>query len=299
MPPSSIIPQSAFESSPLLSRLLTLHQIPKEIFIRGGLPIITIDDYGRSTPRMLTIVGSRKCTSYGKQALREILKGFNKEEVIIVSGLAYGIDETAHSVALEYNLTTIAIPGSGLDEKVLYPSSNRNLAKEIVANSGCLMSEFSDTTKAAKWTFPARNRIMAALSDAVIIIEAEEKSGTLITARQALELGKDIGAVPGEIFSETSKGALSLIRDGATPVTSSSDLRELLHLPTFDTIESTPSLGLSSHEQTLLSLLKEPKQKNSLLTESNLSISEFMSAYTMLEIEGYIQEEFGEVRKIV
>lgn len=296
--PSSFVAQSVFKDIPLLSRLCELSTIPVGLYIKGGLPEITLDAMGRASPRILTVVGARKSTSYGRRSVEHLLSSLEKDEVIILSGLAIGIDGEAHRIALKNNLRTIAIPGSGLDSSVLYPSSHKSLAREILENNGTLISELEDTSRAAQWTFVARNRIMAALSDAVLIIEAEEKSGTLVTGRQALELGRDIGAVPGDIFAPTSVGPLSLIRDGATPISSPEDLRRLLNLPEKEPKEKV-FLELSAHEKIIMDLLREPKDKDTLLTESGLSLGEFMMTVTTLEIKNYIEETFGEVRKIV
>jgi DNA processing protein len=297
-PLSLFIPQSSFKDSPFLSRLLELSTIPKGLYIRGKLPTITLDAMGRASPRILTVVGSRKNTSYGRRAVEHLLSTFEKDEVIILSGLAVGIDGEAHKTALKKNFRTIAIPGSGLGDYVLYPSGHKNLAKEILENNGVLISELEDTTRAAKWTFVARNRIMAALSDAVLIVEAEEKSGTLVTGRQALELGRDIGAVPGEIFSPTSGGPLSLIRDGAVPITSPEDLRLLLNLPEKKSKEKV-ALDLNNEEKIIMELLREPQNKDILLDNSKLPLTDFLMIITTLEMKGYIEETFGEVRKIV
>lgn len=294
----SRLEKKSFHSSPLLSRLLEVHPEVKDLNIKGDLPAFTIDDHGRLLPRILTIVGSRKNTTYGKRVLEMLLHGFEKDEVIILSGLAVGIDGIAHRAALDNGLLTIAIPGSGLGDSVLYPSTHKTLAKEILEHGGALISELNESDQPAPWTFPARNRIMAALSDAVLIIEAEEKSGTLITARQALELGKDIGAVPGDIFNPTSYGPLALIRDGAMPITSSNDLRALLTLPEKDAEEKT-NLDLNEQEKSIMDLLREPKEKDVLLEESGMELSDFLMTMTTLEMKNYIEETFGEVRKIV
>ncbi len=302
MTPSVIITQADFKNHPLLTRLFELHDVPKQLYVRGTLPEVTFDEYGRATPRILTIVGSRKCTSYGKNVIKKLVSGLLGEDVIILSGLALGIDGTAHKEALASNLTTIAIPGSGLDTKVLYPSTHKALAEEILARSGALISELEDTTPSAPWTFPMRNRVMAALSDAVLIIEAEEKSGTLITARQALELGRDIGAVPGDIFSPTVQGTHLLIKDGAYPITCTDDLLALLHLSKREAGEGAQENlfdSLNEHESTILLLLREPIQKDTLFIQTNLSPSDFLSAFSTLEMMGYIEETFGEVRKVV
>ncbi len=289
------ITKENFKDSLLLSRLLTLHDIPKQIYIKGTLPEFTVDEYGLFTPRILTVVGSRKNSFYGKDVIENLLSSLKNKNVIILSGLALGIDGLAHKTALKNKIKTIAIPGSGLGDKIIYPSAHRNLAKEILENGGALLSEFEENETAAQWTFPARNRIMAALSDAVLIIEAEEKSGTLITARQSLELGKEIGAVPGSIFSPNSIGTNSLIKDGAMPITNSNDLFELLKLKKE---ENNIEINLNENEKIIFDLLVDDFSKDELLIRSNLSQKDFLIAISNLEINGFVEESFGEIRKI-
>ena len=291
----TIIEQKDFASHPLLFRLLELHDIPEQLYVLGNLPEITIDIYGRATPRILTVVGSRKHTQYGKHAVEKLIASLSGSPVIILSGLAYGIDGIAHKTALDNHITTLAIPGSGLDKKVLYPASHVHLAEEIISEGGALISELSPTTTAAQWTFPARNRLMAALSDAVLIVEAEIKSGTLITARQALELGRDIGAIPGDIFSPTSTGTNLLIHEGAYSISNEEDLFAFLHLSKQET--SKTEEVYTQDEQTIIEILSEPMEKDLLLIKSNLSLEKFLSAFSSLEIRGLIEESFGEVSR--
>lgn len=296
----TIIEKKDFHTHPLLARLLQLHDIPKKIYIEGTLPEVTLDEYGRATPRILTIVGSRKNTSYGRSALEMLVSSLKEQHIIILSGLAMGIDGLAHKLSLTNKLTTIAVPGSGLDTKVLYPSSHLQLREEILDNHGALLSELEPNTRAAPWTFPQRNRIMAALSDALLIVEAEEKSGTLITARLGLELGKDIGAIPGEIFSPTAKGTNALINEGAMPITSPADIFSLLHLSySEDTTNNLSIISLTTNEKIIIELLREPIDKDTLLEKSKLSFVDFVTAFSSLEINGYLQESFGEVRSLV
>lgn len=292
---TTIIEQKDFASHPLLSRLLELHDIPEQLYVLGNLPEITIDIYGRATPRILTVVGSRKHTQYGKHAVEKLIASLSGSPVIILSGLAYGIDGIAHKTALNNHITTLAIPGSGLDKKVLYPASHIHLAEEIVSEGGALISELSPTTGAAQWTFPARNRLMAALSDAVLIVEAEIKSGTLITARQALDLGRDIGAIPGDIFSPTSTGTNLLIHEGAYSISNEEDLFAFLHLSRQET--SKTEEVYTDDEQTIIETLSEPMEKDLLLIKSSLSLEKFLSALSSLEIRGLIEESFGEVHR--
>lgn len=297
--PISIIHRNEFENHPLLNRLLTLHDIPEKIYIQGTLPDFETDEYGRLTPRILTVVGSRKNTNYGKDVLEKLIKEISDYPIIILSGLALGIDGLAHKEALKNNLVTYAIPGSGLDKKVIYPSAHYQLSKEILEKGGCLMSELEPEIRATQWTFPARNRLMSAMSDAILVVEAGEKSGTLITARMSLELGKDIGAIPGSVFSPTSLGANSLIKDGASPITSGEDLLQLLHLSQTKSEKENTELLLDENEQKIFSLLSENIGRDELLIRSNMPLQKFLVTISSLEMKGYIQEEFGEVRKVV
>jgi len=295
--PLSIISREDFEKYPLLARLLELHDVPEKLYVAGVLPNVILDEYGRATPRILTVIGSRKYTNYGKLSVEKLLSSLSGQPVVILSGLALGIDGLSHQSALKHELETIAIPGSGLDAKVIYPRTHLSLAEEIVQNGGALVSEFAPDMQAAQWTFPARNRLMAALSDAVLVIEATEKSGTLITARQALELGRDIGAVPGDIFSDSSTGTNMLIKEGAYMIRNSDDLYDLLHLERKH--ENALVYELSKEEATLLEHLSEPMEKDTLLVRSELSPQQFLMALSSLEMKGCIQETFGEVRKVV
>lgn len=293
----TVIKREEFKDHPLLSRLLELHTPPKELYIKGTLPEVTLDEYGRATPRILTVVGSRRHTQYGKHAVEKLLTSLLNENVIILSGLALGIDGLAHKEALRNKLVTIAIPGSGLDQTVLYPSTHRGLAEEILEQGGALISELAPDVSAAPWTFPARNRIMAALSDALLIIEAEDKSGTLITGRLALELGRDIGAVPGEIFSPTSNGTNMLVHEGAHSIGSVDDLFSLLHLS--QEKNEVTIFTYEKDEQIIMDLIREPIEKDTLLLASNLPLTQVLAAFSSLEIEGHLEETFGEVRRLV
>ncbi len=156
------------------------------------------------------------------------------KNVSIVSGLAIGIDTIAHKAALKAGLHTLAVPGSGLDRKVLYPSVNRTFADTIIEKGGGLLSEFEAEFISTPWAFPKRNRIMAGLSHSILIIEAEKKSGTLITARLATEYNRNVLTVPGSIYSKNSEGPHLLMRLGATPITCPEDLHEALGFDRLD-----------------------------------------------------------------
>jgi len=193
---------------------------PKVLYMEGELP--------PENSIYLAVVGTRKFSTYGKEAAVKIISGLSGYPIVIISGLALGIDAIAHRTALDTGLKTISVPGSGLDRSVLHPASNRKLADQIVQSGGTLLSEFEPKSPAGIHTFPRRNRIIAGLSQAVLVIEAPEKSGTSITARLALDYNRDVLAVPGPIFSINSLGSNRLIKQGATPISSSEDLLEAL-----------------------------------------------------------------------
>lgn len=198
---------------------------------------------------LIAVVGSRKYTEYGKRAAESIIRGLRGYSVTVVSGLALGIDAIAHRAALKNGIHTIAVPGSGLDPQHIYPHSHRGLAEEILKHGGTLFSELEPKAKIYPSNFPARNRIMAGMSHAVLIVEAAPKSGTLITARLAMEYNRDVFAVPGSIFSNVSEGTNALIRDGASPALSADDIIEELHLKKSE--EGDTKSDDSSKESTL------------------------------------------------
>lgn len=193
---------------------------PKKLYYRGALP--------PSDMTLIAVVGSRKYTTYGKQVVEHLIDGLRGQHIGIVSGLALGIDSLAHRAALECDLYTLAVPGSGLDDTVLYPRTHVGLAHQILEKGGCLMSEYEPTFAATQWTFPRRNRIVVGMCAATLIIEAGEKSGTLISARLAADYNRELLVVPGNIFSDTSVGCHQFLKLGATPVTSAADILEAL-----------------------------------------------------------------------
>ncbi|TSC62955.1 MAG: DNA processing protein [Parcubacteria group bacterium Gr01-1014_48] len=261
---------------------------PEQLYMRGVFP----------DPRshtFLTVVGSRKFTPYGKQACEKLLSGLRGYPIIIVSGLALGMDAIAHRAALESELLTIAVPGSGLDPSVLYPSTNRGLAETILQKGGALLSEFPNVFHATPYAFPQRNRIMAGLSHAVLVIEAEERSGTLITSRLATEYNRDVFTVPGSIFSSTSRGPHMLLRLGATPITTSAEL--LLALG-FSVQEKTSDEIYSPEENSILQILSFPKTRDDLICELALPVQQVNSILTVMELKGLVTEQGGMLRKV-
>jgi len=263
---------------------------PKQLRYEGTMP--------PKENKLLAVVGARKFTSYGREMCEAIVSGLANEPVTIVSGLALGIDSIAHRTALRVGLQTVAIPGSGLDRKVIHPHSHANLANEIVENGGCLLSEYDDLMPSGAWAFPRRNRIMAGMCHATLVIEAERKSGTLITSRLATEYNREVGAVPGPVDSPTSDGPHLLIRLGAALVRDANDVRELLGLPrTDENLKLVDVENLSNEEKVFIKILETPCSRDELVRMSKLDIGTASATLSLLEIKGLIKEELGEVRK--
>lgn len=276
--------------------LLEIPQPPDELYIIGELPTDPDLVY-------LAIVGSRKFTSYGKEVCEKLIAGLKDYPVVIVSGFAMGIDTIAHKKAMQVGLKTIVFPGSGLSEHTMYPKSNIIMMRAIVESGGCLISEFKPDFKATYWSFPMRNRLMAGISKAVLVIEAQERSGTLITARLAVEYNKDLLTVPGNIFSPNAKGTNKLLRMGATPITSPEELLEALGFEKEeDSIEVRESKqqrlfqDLSKEEKKIIELLREPLERDELVRRAGLPVYETNALLSILEIKGVIKEELGEIR---
>ena len=276
--------------------LLELPQPPKQLYIVGTLP----------DPKSvyLTVVGSREHTGYGQDACTKLIEGLAGYPIIIVSGLALGIDTLAHETALRVGLTTISFPGSGLDVNFIHPRENLELAKRIVDAGGCLLSELKPNQAGAIWTFPQRNRLMAGLAKATLIIEAAYESGTLITARLATEYNRDVLTVPGSIFSETSDGPNMLLRLGATPIRSSKDILEALGFDISNTEEAAQKRmdrlrDCSPEEKEILHILmREPLPRDELARQIDKPIHEMNTILSVMEIKGLIKEEYGEIRRI-
>lgn len=249
--------------------------------------------------KLLAVVGSRKYSAYGREMCESIIRDLRGYPVTIVSGLALGIDSIAHRAALRSGLQTIAVPGSGLERRSLHPQAHVGLADEIVESGGGLLSEFSDDTKAAYYTFPQRNRIMAGMCHATLVIEAEKKSGTLITSRLATEYNREVGAVPGPATSPTSDGPHMLIRLGAALIRDYTDVLELLDLKNLNENKQLfETEDLNEAEQKIIALLdQEPLTRDEIIRKSKLETGQASAVLSLLEIKGLIKEEMGEVRK--
>jgi len=213
-----------------------------------------------------------------------------------VSGLALGIDALAHRAALAAGLHTIVVPGSGILDSVIHPRSHLSLARQILEAGGGLLSEFEPDFHATPWSFPQRNRIMAGMSHATLVIEARAKSGTLITSRLATDYNRDVLTVPGSIFSKHTEGPHMLLRLGATPLRHGDDLLEALGFET----ESTPTTFAGTPEEMkILELLTEPLPRDVLLRLSGMDITATNVLLSKMELNGLITEEGGLVRTII
>ena len=271
------------------SLLLEIPDKPKKLFCAGKLP--------PPDTKLLSVVGSRKYSTYGKEVCEKLISELRGFPISIVSGLALGIDSIAHKTALKNNLHTIAVPGSGLSQKTLYPSSHVRLAEEIVDSGGALLSEFESDFKATQWSFPQRNRIMAGISHATLVIEAEIKSGTLITSRLATDYNRDVLTVPGSIFSKNSEGPHMLIRLGATPITSGKDILQSLGIVLEEKEIQRKNLDdLSLDEQNIVALLEQPTSRDDLIRVSGKPAFEINAILTAMEIKGIVTESMGEIR---
>lgn len=272
-------------------RLLQETPFPPEIlYVKGDLPACA----GRPDENLihLGVVGTRRCSTYGKEACERIVSDLAEYKMVIVSGLAIGIDAISHKTAILNNTKTIAVLGSGLSDEVFYPRQNLRLSQEIVEKGGCIISEYPYAMKAALYTFPQRNRIVAGLSRGIFVVEAPEKSGALITANFALDYNRDVFALVGSIFSENSEGTNNLIKSGAIPVTSSEDiLREF----GISVEETKKEIILSPLEEKIISALIEPMPRDELIRKIGLPARSINPALGILEIRGIIKESGGEI----
>lgn len=266
--------------------LLSIKDRPLVLYVKG--------DFEGFPEDAIAVVGSRKCTNYGKSISYKIAFDLAREGVNVISGLAYGIDSSAHSGAIDSGGRTIAVLGSGID--VIYPSDHSSLAKRIEEN-GFLVSEFPFGTMPLKYNFPFRNRIISGLSLGVVVVEAELKSGSLITAMHAIDQGKEVFAVPGNITSPTSEGTNLLIRDGAIPLLSVNDIFE--SISSLNHIRHRKSEeNLSEKECLIMELLEDGDTFDTVKERVNLDDSELLTLLTMLEVKGKIKKNAGRYFKI-
>ena len=273
--------------------LREIHQAPLLLYVQGNPDCLS--------GHTLAFVGTRKASEYGKTVTQKLVSELKPADVVVISGLAAGIDTCAHWAAVQAGLPTVAVFGCGLD--VIYPNTNRGLCQEILAGGGALVSEYPLGTPPTQYTFPQRNRIVAGLSHGVLVVEGDVKSGALITARLAVEEGRSVYAVPGNLFRPGSQGPHHLIKTGATPVTEGSDMlndlawwqgqspieRKNKDLPRQHAPQPESLLHLSEEEGELL----EAIPYDALPIENLTTLTRFPSAkiselLTLLELEGVI-----------
>jgi DNA processing protein len=262
----------------LPSLLRAIHDPPRRLYLRGD------GDLELLSHPAVAVVGPRACSPYGAQVARMLGRELAKAGVVVVSGLARGVDGEAHRSALETDGHTVAVLGCGIDRD--YPAAHAGLARQIAERS-LLVSEYEPGVEPAPWRFPARNRIVAGLCAATVVVEARERSGALITADFALEEGREVFAVPGEITSALSAGTNALLRLGATPLTGVGDVLETLG------IEPTPRAPVT---HPLLELL--PGTADELVRATGMAPAEVAAALVELEVGGLAAEGDGTYRAL-
>ena len=238
---------------------------------------------------MVGIVGSRNMTDYGVEVTEKIASDLAANGVIVVSGLALGIDAVAHQATLNENGTTVAVLGNGIDR--VFPGTNAKLARDILDNGGCIISEYPCGVHPAAYTFPARNRIISGLCQGLIVTEAAEGSGSLITARSALEQNREVFAVPGSIFNTNSIGTNNLIKMGAHPITTVQDIFDEFGISHPEVVTNFREvIAASAEESTIIEILKnEPKHIDEITKVSKLPHAVVSSTLTIMEVSGKVK----------
>ncbi|MDD2657592.1 MAG: DNA-processing protein DprA [Candidatus Pacebacteria bacterium] len=278
------------------AQLLEIPQPPEKLWLRGSLP--------PAGHKLLAVVGSRAMTRYGQEACEKLITGLAGYPISIVSGLALGVDTCAHKAALAAGLHTLVLPGSGLGDTVLYPRSNRPFAKEILKAGGGFLSEYPPEESSRVYYFPERNRLMVGIADAVLVIEAGEKSGTLITARLASEYNRDLLCIPHRIGDPHAFGPHLFIRLGAALVTEPLHILEALRIPPRESgIGGVAPSDLEDTELVIWGMLEEPMTRDEILRSTSsrqaaLGPGETLTALVALELRGLVREEFGAWRRI-
>jgi len=263
---------------------------PEVLYYRGEL---------KAEENCFAVVGTRLASVYGKQVTLEIAGDLAEAGLTIVSGLAPGIDSFAHQTAVEKNKRTIAVLGTGLDEKSIYPQTNLKLAEKILKSGGALISEYPPGTPGSKFTFPKRNRIISGLSLGVLVVEAKQKSGALITAEWAKRQGRKIFAIPGPIHSSNSKGPHRLIKQGAKLVENANDILKELNLGMLSSDNHLEIKGETQEENLILEVLKEEAlEVDKIIERTKLSTAKVASTLAILEIKGRVRNLGGNIYAI-
>ncbi|HEX7082697.1 MAG TPA: DNA-processing protein DprA [Gaiellaceae bacterium] len=271
-------------------RLRSAHDPPPGLFLRGNAPVELLERPA------VAIVGARACSAYGSGVAQSVARELAAAGVVVISGLARGVDAAAHRGALETG-TTVAVLGCGIDRD--YPSAHAQLAARI-AERGLIVSEYPPGVEPAPWRFPARNRIVAALAEATVVVEARERSGALITADLALDEGREVLAVPGEITSALSRGTNALLRLGATPVTGAADVLAAIGIEAVPAVDAGPPAAVTGSAGVVLGLIRdEPAGADELGRRSGLPAAEVARALAELEVAGLVSQTDGEYRGVM
>lgn len=253
----------------------------------------------KSEENCFAVVGTRMASSYGKQVALEIAGDLAEAGLTIVSGLAPGIDSFSHLAALEGRKRTIAVLGTGIDERSIYPQENLKLARKILELGGSLISEYPPGTHGSEFTFPQRNRIISGISLGVLVIEAKQKSGALITANWAKKQERKIFAIPGSIHSLNSKGCHYLIKQGAKLVENANDILKELNLPVDRQVYQKETTGETPEENLILGVLKEEALDiDKIIERTKLSAATVASTLAILEIKGKVKNLGGNIYAI-
>jgi len=276
----TVITQKDDAYPPLLQQI---YDPPFCLFVRGELQL--------ANQYPIAVVGTRKASSYGRQITQEIVSELSNHGLVVVSGLALGIDGIAHETTLQVGGKTIAVLGSGNNRHHIYPAVHKQLSERIIEKGGAVVSEYPPGSLPSRFTFPRRNRIIAGMTLGTLVVEAAEKSGALITSSYALEHGKEIFAVPHPITSETGFGPNKLIKEGAHMVTSAADIIDILNLNELKTFTQNATIIPDTPQEAAIleHLSREPMHVDELAKQSRLTSREVNSTLTLMEMKGKVR----------
>jgi len=267
--------------------LKKISDAPKILFVQGKLI---------PEEKCFAVVGTRIPSSYGKQVAAEISADLANAGLTIVSGLAPGIDTISHQAVVEENKRTVAVLGTGLDESSIYPKENIPLTRKIIESGGCLISEYPAGTRGTQFTFPKRNRIISGLSLGVLVVEAKQKSGALITASWAKSQKRKVFAVPGSIYSSVSKGSHYLLKNGAQLAENAADILKELNLGLTENLAEKIIIGENEEEQLILAALKEGALYiDKIIEKTKLPARTVAATLAILEIKGIVKNIGGNI----
>ncbi len=266
--------------------LKEIHDPPHTLFVRGVLP---------QSDFTLAVVGTRMASTYGRQIVEQIVAPLARSGITVVSGLALGIDALAHDITVREGGTTVAVLGGGCDSATVYPTSNRALSERILEKGGAIISEYPPGTLSMPYHFPNRNRIISGMSRGTLVIEAAEDSGSLITARHALDQNREVFTVPGDITRETSRGPNNLLKMGAHPVLTADDILEVLNLHDLKTtLQARKILPDDPTEEKILACFKEEAVHVDEITENTkIDAGQVASTLTLMEMKGKVRHIGG------